>query len=88
MIIFLTLFWYFTLKKLSGIVDERLKASRSQRQVNGMKELFLFIFRAEFKETRDQKLISVCSKLRQLLYGYIGGIGAYIVFLVFFHPKY
>ena len=86
LILLLTLFWYATLRRLSVVLKERLNSTRSHQSVSGIPGVFLFIFRGEFKQTGDERLISVCRRLRSLLYGYFGCLGAYTVFLVIFRP--
>jgi hypothetical protein len=86
LIAFLSIFWFFTLRRLSEVLKDRLKSTKSRQMVSSFSGMFLFLFRAEYKETGDERLIGVCRRLRQLLYGYLGGIGAYIVFLVIFRP--
>jgi hypothetical protein len=86
LILLLTLFWYASLTRLAEILQENIKRTRSRNTVPGLGGLFLFIFRGEFKQSSDQRLVAVCKKLRTLLYAYLGSIGAYIVFLVFMHP--
>jgi len=88
LLLFLTLFWYFTLHKLSEVLKERLKSTRSHHAFSGMAGMFRFLIRGEFRDTGDQRLITICTRLRQLLYGYLGGIGAYAVFLAVVHPRY
>jgi hypothetical protein len=87
LIIFLTVFWYATLSRMKVILKERLSETRSHQSVSSLSGVFLFLFRGEFKQTGDERLVSVCARLRSLLYGYIGGVGAYIVFLVIMHPR-
>ena len=86
LILFLSVFWYATLSRLSGVLKERLSAKHFRESVPGLRGVFLFIMRGEFKETGDDRLIAVCRRLRQLLYGYLGSIGAYLVFVVVFRP--
>jgi hypothetical protein len=86
LILLLTLFWYASLTRLAAVLRENIKNTRSKESVPGLVGLFLFIFRGEFKLTSDQRLLGVCKRLRSLLYGYIGTIGAYVVFLVFMRP--
>lgn len=88
LIVFLTLFWYATLRRLSQVLNDRLNATRSHHSISGLPGVFLFIFRGEFKQTGDERLIAVCRRLRQLLYGYVGSILAYIVFLVLFRHRF
>jgi hypothetical protein len=88
LIVFLTFFWYATLTRLSVVLKERLAATRSHQSLSGLPGVFLFLFRGDFKQTGDERLVAVCRRLRQLLYGYLGAIGAYIVFLVIFHPRF
>jgi len=88
LLLFLTLFWYFTLRKLSEVLAEHLKSTRSRQSVSGLGAIVRFLFRGEYKQTGDERLISICARLRQRLYGYLGAIGCYVVFLVLFHPKY
>jgi hypothetical protein len=87
-IIFLTLFWYATLRRLSVVLKEHLAATRSHQSLSGIPGVLAFLFRGDFKRTGDERLVSVCRRLRQLLYGYIGAIGAYIVFIVIFRPRF
>jgi hypothetical protein len=87
LIICLTMFWYAVLRRLSEILKERSKVTRSREPApEGMLGLFMFLFRGDFKQTGDERLASVCRRLRQLLYGYLGAIGAYLVFLAVFRP--
>ena len=88
LILVLTIFWYATLRRLADVVKEHLGSTRSHQSISGLPGLFLFLIRAEFKKTGDTRLIAVCTRLRQLLYGYLGAIGAYIVFMVIMHPRY
>ena len=88
LILFLTVFWYATLRRLSEVMKEHLSATRSHQSVPRFLGLFFFIIRAEYKKTGDTRLISVCEKLRKLLYGYLGSVAAYFVFLVIMHPRY
>jgi len=84
-LLFLTIFWYATLSRLATILKERPGVTRSGSG-SDFTSLFLFIFRGEFNQTGDARLIGVCKRLRSLLYGYLGGIFAYLVFLVLFRP--
>jgi len=89
LLVCLTVFWYGTLRRLSDILKERLKNTRSRQPVpEGILGVFAFLYRGEFKQTGDERLAAFCRRLRQLLYGYLGVIGAYIVFLVMFRPHY
>ena len=88
LLLFLTLFWYVTLRKLSQVLAEHLKSTRSQRTIPGLGGLLLYLYRTEYKQSGDERLITVCTRLRQRLYGYFGAIAGYLVFLVFFHPRY
>ena len=88
LILFLAFFWYATLRRLSEILKGRLASTRSHQSVSGVIGIILFLFRAEFKQTGDERLINLCLRLRQLLYGYLGSIGAYIVFLVIMRPRF
>jgi hypothetical protein len=88
LILFLTVFWYATLRRLSIVLKEHLEVTRSHQSLSGLPGVFLFLFRGEFKQTGDERLVAVCRRLRRLLYGYVGAIGAYIVFIVIFHPRY
>lgn len=87
LIIFLTLFWYATLNKLSGLLKERLKASGSSQEISGVVSVFRFLIRGSFKQTGDERLAAICMKLRRLLYGYMGVTAAYVVFLVIMRSK-
>jgi hypothetical protein len=87
LIIFLTVFWYATLSRLKVVLNDRLKETRSGQPLSTLPSTFLFIFRGEFKKSGDERLVSVCARLRSLLYGYIGGVGAYVVFIVIMHPR-
>ncbi len=86
LIVFLTLFWYATLSRLSVILKEHLASTRSHQSVSGLPGVFMFLFRGDFKQTGDERLVAVCRRLRQLLYGYLGAVGAYVVFLVICRP--
>jgi hypothetical protein len=85
-LVLLALFWYATLRKLTEILNERLKSIHSNQSISGIPGAFQFLIRGEFKQTGDERLVTVCRRLRQLLYGYLGGIGAYVVFIVIFRP--
>ena len=87
LILFLTLFWYFTLTRLAQILKENIKQSGSSQPPSNFAEIFLYVFRADYKQTRDTRLINVCDKLRKLLFAYVGALGAFIVFLVIMHPR-
>jgi hypothetical protein len=88
LILFLTVFWFATLRRLSVVLKERLAATRSHQSFSGgLPGVFLFIFRGEFKQTGDERLSAVCRRLRQLLYGYLGSVIAYFVFIVIFRPR-
>lgn len=86
MLVFLTLFWFLTLKRLSQLLKENLGSAGAPTLGPGIYGVFQFIMRGDFEKTRNEKLISVCGRLRQLLYGYLGVTGAYIVFLVLMRP--
>ena len=88
LILFLTIFWYATLRRLSEVLKDHLKSTRSHQSISGIPGLFLFIFRGEFKQTGDARMVAVCGRLRQLLYGYVGAVIAYFVFLAVCHPRY
>jgi hypothetical protein len=88
LLVFLTLFWYLTLKRLSLLLKENLSATQAGKIRPGIMGIFRFIIRGDYEATRDERLIPVCRKLRQLLYGYLGVVGAYVVFLVVMHPRY
>ena len=88
LILLLTIFWYATLRRLSKVLKEHLRATRSSQPVPGFLGLALFILRGEYRQTGDDRLIGVCRRLRNLLYGYLGSIGAYIVFLVIMRPRF
>jgi len=88
LILLLTIFWFAMLHRLSAVLKERLASTRSHRSIKGPMGVVLFLFRSEFKQTGDERMIAVCSRLRRLLYGYLGGVGAYIVFLVIMHTRY
>jgi hypothetical protein len=85
---FLTIFWFVTLRRLAQIIKERLPYSPSAKSISGFSGMFRFLIRAEYQQTRDKQLIAICKRLRQLLYGYLGAIGAYLVFLVMFRPRF
>ena len=87
-VIFLAIFWWLMLSRLAQVLQERLKDSRSERQLRGVGDLFLFILRGDFVASGDERLIGVCKRLRRLLYGYLGATGGYIVFLVLFRPRF
>jgi hypothetical protein len=88
LIIVLTIFWYATLNKLAGLLKERLKETKSSQPITGVVSVFKYLVRGQFKQTGDERLMALCKKLRQLLYGYIGVTIAYFVFLELMHPKY
>jgi hypothetical protein len=88
LIVVLTIFWYAMLRRLAVILKERLASTGSHRSIDGMGGMFLFIFRGEFKSTGDERLVTFCRKLRSLLYGYLGGVGAFIVFVIVFRPRF
>jgi hypothetical protein len=87
LILFLTVFWYATLRRLSAVLKEHLAATRSHQSVSGFPDVVMFLFRGDFKQTGDERLVAVCRRLRQLLYGYIGSILAYVVFLFMFRSR-
>lgn len=86
MLVFLTLFWYLTLNRLSHLLKDNLDESGPVKVGPGFYGVFQFIMRGDFEKTRNDKLINVCRRLRQLLYGYLGVVGAYVVFLVVMRP--
>jgi hypothetical protein len=88
MLIFLTLFWYLTLTRLAKLLKENLSATQAGKIRPGIAGIFRFIIRGDYESTRDQRLIPVCRRLRRLLYGYIGVVGAYVVFLVMMRPHF
>ena len=89
LLLLLTLFWLRTLRRLSEVLKEWLKSTRSHQVIpEGITGLFLYLFRGEFRRTGDERLIGVCQRLRQLLYGYVGGLGVYIIFLVMYRPRF
>jgi len=88
LIVFLTLFWYATLRRLSVVLKEHLATTRSHQSITGLPGVFLFLFRGDFKRTGDERLVGVCLRLRKLLYGYLGAVAAFIVFLVICRPRF
>ncbi len=89
LIFFLTVFWYFTLRRLAQIFKERFAATRSHEPApEGVLGLARFLIRGDFRNTGDERMAALCRRLRQLLYGYLGSVGAYIVFLVIFRSRY
>jgi hypothetical protein len=88
LLLLLGIFWYATLRRLSDVLKENLKTTRGREPITGFPALFRFIMRGEFEQTGDKRLMALCRRLRQLLYGYLGVIGAYFVFLVLMHPRY
>ena len=86
LIVFLTLFWYANLRRLSVILKEHLATTRSRQSISGLPSVFVFLFRGDFKQTGDDRIVAVCNRLRKLLYGYLGAVGAYVVFLVICRP--
>jgi len=88
LLMFLTIFWFVTLRRLAAIIKERLPYDRSVKSVSGFAGMFQFLIRAEYRKTGDNQLIAICKRLRQLFYGYLGAIGAYLVFLVLFRPRF
>ncbi|MGA3171041.1 MAG: hypothetical protein ABSE62_08495 [Chthoniobacteraceae bacterium] len=88
LIVLLTMFWFFTLRRLEVILRERLAATRSHQSISGLKDMLAFLLRGNFKQTGDDRLVAVCGKLRKLLYGYLGCLGGYIVFLIIYYRRY
>jgi hypothetical protein len=88
MLVFLTLFWYLTLKRLEQLLKENLSGPGAPKLGPGIYGVFQFIMRGDYEKTRNDKLIGVCRRLRQLLYGYLGVTGAYVVFLVLMRPHF
>ncbi len=88
LIFFLTVFWYFTLRRLAEVLKERITATRSHEPApEGVLGFARYLIRGDFRQTGDERMAALCRRLRQLLYGYLGSIGAYIVFLVIFQSK-
>jgi len=88
LVVFLTLFWFLTLRRLEVILRERLASTRSHQSISDFRGILLFIFRGDFKRTGDDRLVAVCSRLRTALIGYIGCLAAYIVFMVIYYRRY
>jgi hypothetical protein len=88
LLIFLTIFWYLTLKRLSQLLKDNLTETQARKIGPGIMGIFRFIIRGDFEATRNDRLIPVCRKLRQLLYGYLGVVGAYVVFVVLMRPHF
>lgn len=86
LIVVLCMFWYALLSKLLQVVKAHLKETRSRQVVNGVSGMFRFVLRAEYMQTGDERLITLCTKLRKQLYAFLGCIGAYIVFLAVMRP--
>ena len=86
LLIFLAVFWYATLRRLSVVLKEHLAATRSHQSITDLRSVILYLFRGDFKQAGDERLVAVCRRLRQLLYAYLGSIGAYVVFLAIFRP--
>jgi hypothetical protein len=88
LILFLTVFWYATLRRLEGVFKEHLDATRSHQSIGGLTGMLQFIIRGDFRRTGDERMVGVCQRLRKLLYGYLGSVAAFIVFLVICRPHY
>jgi hypothetical protein len=88
LILFLTMFWFLTLRRLETVLKEHLSSTRSHQAISGLPGLFRFVIRGEYNRTGDERLVSVCNKLRKLLYGYLGVVIGYIVFLVLYRSSY
>lgn len=88
LILILTIFWYVTLRRLSEVLKSHLPSAHSAQSISGCLDVVRFLFSSGFKRTGDDRLIAVCERLRKLLYGYFGSIGAYVVFLVIMRPRF
>ena len=87
LILFLTIFWYATLRRLGEVFKERLTQTRS-RETSDFQGILRFLIRGDYKKTGDAKLIAVCGKLKNLLYGYLGVVIAYAVFIVLMRGRF
>jgi hypothetical protein len=85
LIAFLTIFWYFTLQRLGQVLRDNLPPGSPGAPGPGIGGLFIFVFRGDFVQSRNPRLVEVCKKLRKLLWGYVGGVLAFIVFVVKLH---
>jgi hypothetical protein len=85
---FLTVFWYFTLRRLEVVLRERLESIRSHQSISGLPSLIKFILWGRYNEVGDERLAGVCKNLRRVLYGYAGSVVGYIVFLVIYRPRF
>jgi len=87
LILFLTAFWFLTLRRLSLILRAHLQETGGSGIAPGLAGMIPYLFRGDYKLSGDPRLISVCTKLRNLLYAYFGAIGAFLVFIVIMHPS-
>jgi hypothetical protein len=85
-ILILAIFWHACLTKMGEVLFGKINESPKGKPVRGFWGVLLFLFRGEYKGAGDERFIAICKKLRSLLCAYFGGIGAYIVFLVFERP--
>jgi hypothetical protein len=86
LILFLGVFWYAILSRLSVVLKEHLAATRSRLSVTDLRGVLLFLYRGEFKQSGDEQLVGICRRLRQRLAAYLAFVVVYVVFLVIFRP--
>jgi cell division septal protein FtsQ len=88
LILFLGVFWYAILSRLSVVLKEHLAATRSHQSLTDLRSVLLFLFRGDFKQSADERLVGVCRRLRQRLAAYLAFIAVYVLFLVIFRPRF
>ena len=86
LVIVLTLFWYGMLKRFGEVLNERMGGKG--RKLDSVASVVQFLVRAEYMRLGDEQLIAVCKRLRTRLYSYLGGIGAYLVFIIIMRPRF
>jgi hypothetical protein len=87
-LVFLGIFWFLILRRLAVVLKEHLDSTRSHYKIDGMRSLIGFLLSGAYNDTGDERQAAFCKRLRMLLFGYLGVIVAYIVFLVIYYPRF
>lgn len=89
LLVFLTFFWGALLRRFAEILQARQAAAGSRQAIPAsVPGMLRFLLRAEYRKTGDGKLIAVCHRLRNLLFGYFGCASGFVVFVILMRPRF
>lgn len=89
LLVFLTVCWGALLRRFAEILKARQLAARSRQETPaGIPGMLRFLLRSGYRHTGDDRLIAVCQRLRNLLFGYLGCVGGFAVFVILMRPRF